>query len=89
MKGKPHNSRLQAIYLEVVENQLRDNDPSETRQTLDRLRSLGYNERDAKMLIASAVAAETFEIMKKQEPFKEDRYIRNLRRLPDQSFEEE
>ena len=64
MKRKGYNRRLQAVYLQAVENQLRDNDPPETRQTFDRLRSLGYSERDAKTLIASAIAVESYEIMK-------------------------
>jgi len=88
MKAKGYNRRLQAVYLEVVDNQLRGNDPPETRQTYDRLRGMGYSERDAKILIASAIAAETYEIIKAEEPYNRDRFIRNLERLPDQSFEE-
>ena len=68
MKRKQFNPQLQAAYLEIVENQLRDNNPPETRQTFDRLRGLKISERDAKLLIASAVAIETFEIMKTNEP---------------------
>ncbi len=89
MKKTGYNRRLQAVYLEVVDNQLRDNDPPETLQTFDRLRDLGYSERDAKILIASAIAVETYEIMKSKKPYNRDRLIRNLQRLPDQSFEEE
>ena len=89
MKRKQFNPQLQAAYLEIVENQLRDNNPPETRQTFDRLRGLKISERDAKLLIASAVAVETFEIMKTNEPFDRDRLIRNLQMLPDQSFIDE
>jgi hypothetical protein len=83
---KDFNPHLQAAYLEVVENQLRDNDPPETRQTFDRLRTLNISARDAKLLIASAVAFETFQIMKHNKPFDQARFIRHLRSLPDQSF---
>jgi len=89
MKRKDYNPRLQAAYLEIVDNQLRDNDPPETRQTFDRLRKLKISERDAKILIASAIALETFEIMKYKKPFDQKRFIRNLNLLPDQSFLEE
>ena len=89
MKRKKYNPRLQAIYLEIVENQLRDNTPPEARQTLSRLKTMGYSDRDAKLLIASAIAAETFIILKTQQASNPDRYIGYLRRLPDQSFEEE
>ena len=87
MKGPKKNPHLKATYLEVVENQLREGDPPETRQTLDRLKGLGFGVRDAKLLIASAIAAETFRILKHSEPFNRDRFIRYLNHLPDQNFD--
>lgn len=89
MKKPNHNPRLKAAYLEVVENQLRDNDPPETLKTLTRLKELGFSERDAKVLIASAIAAETFWIMKHGQSFNPDRFIRNLNLLPKQDFDAE
>ena len=89
MKQKGYNRRLEAVYLEAVENQLRDDDPPETRQTFERLTNLGYSERDAKILIASAIAAETFDIMKTKTSFNRNRFVRNLQRLPDQSFHDQ
>lgn len=88
MKSRSHNPYLKAAYLDAVENQLRDNDPPETRQTLDRLRKEGHSEEDAKMLIASVIAAETYWIVKSGTPFNHERFLRNLQRLPDQSFED-
>ena len=41
MKKKDYNPRLQAIFLEIVGNQIRDNDPPETRLTFERLKGLG------------------------------------------------
>jgi hypothetical protein len=42
----------------VVENQIRENNPPETRRTLDRLLEEGYSKDDAMKLIGRAVAAE-------------------------------
>ena len=84
-----HNPILKAVYLEAVDTQLRDNDPPETRQTFDRLRAEGITEKDAKLLIGSVIAAETYEIMKSGTPFNKERFIRNLDRLPDQTFLDE
>jgi hypothetical protein len=89
MKKKDFNPVLQATYLEVVDNQLKANDPPETRQTYERLKSQGYNDRDARILVASAIAAETYYIMRDGTPFNQERFLRNLNRLPDQSFDEE
>ncbi len=83
-----YDPELRRVYLEVVDNQLRDNNPPETRVTFDRLRSEGFNETEAKVLIASAIAFETFQVMKSGAPFNHDRFVHNLNRLPDQTFED-
>jgi hypothetical protein len=82
MKKEKTNPVLYAAYMEVVENQLRDNDPPETRITYNRLKSEGFSELDTKKLIAQAIVAETFWIMKKKEMFNLTRFIKNLNRLP-------
>ena len=91
MKRKPlkHNPILKAVYLEAVETQLGDNKPPETRQTFDRLRAQGISEKDTKLLIGSVIAVESYEIMKSGTPFNHERFVRNLKRLPDQSFDSE
>ena len=68
--------------MEAVENQLRDNKPPETRITFDRLKREGISELDAKKYIAQAIASETFWIMKKNQPYNLQRFIKNLNRLP-------
>lgn len=70
-------------FLEVVENQLRDNQPPETRLTLERLKEEGFKERVAKELIATCVATEMYEVISSNTPFNEQRYIENLHRLPE------
>lgn len=70
-------------FLEVVENQLRDNQPPETRLTLERLKEEGFKERVAKELIATCVATEMYEVISSNMPFNEQRYIENLHRLPE------
>jgi hypothetical protein len=45
------NPRLKVAILQVVDNQLRANDPPEIKQTLDRLISEGYSKKKAKELI--------------------------------------
>ena len=76
------NPRLKAAYLEIVENQIKNNDPPETKETFDRLVGEGFSEEDAKILIAQAVCLETFSILKHHEEFDMERYVRNLKGLP-------
>ncbi len=79
---KDFNPYLQSAILEVVENQLENNDPPETRQTYERLIREGHSEEDAKKLIGAVVAVEMFSIMKHQKPFDETQFIAALNRLP-------
>ena len=76
------NPRLQKAILEAVENQLRADDPPETKQTFDRLLREGYSEDDAMKLIGRAVATEIYEVLKNKTPFDEGRYVKALKELP-------
>jgi len=74
--------------IEAVENQIRDNDPPETRITLDRLMSLGESRNNAMRYIGAVMAQEMFEILRSKKPYNEDRYIANLKNLPELPFDE-
>lgn len=63
-EGNPH---LKAAVFDVVENQMRDNDPPETKQTYDRLVQDGQSDEDAKRLIGCVVVSEIFDILKKKQ----------------------
>ena len=76
------NRRLKEPVLEVVDNQLRSNDPPETRQTFDRLIDEGYSEKEAKELIGQVVTSEIFDVLKNQEPFNLKRFVKALNKLP-------
>jgi len=82
-KGAPEtNPMVGAAIMEVVDNQLRDGTPPETRQTFDRLLAAGYPEEEARRLIACAVTSEIFDVLKNRQPYDEARYIAALHRLP-------
>lgn len=86
-KHEESNPRLRASFLEVVDNQLKANDPPETRQTLDRLIAQGISREDAKIYIAQAVCLEVFNVLKHNKPSDQTRYTRNLQRLPEEPTE--
>ncbi len=83
------NEIIREQILEVVENQLRANDPPETKQTYDRLVDLGYNDSDAKKLISQCVLVEIFDAYKHGKTFDEKRFVQNLNNLPQEPFDEE
>lgn len=79
----PDGQRAGEALVEVVENQIRDNDPLETRTTLERLMSLGESRENAMRYIASVLSIEIFEALKNKTPYSEERYLTNLRNLPE------
>ena len=83
MKG---NEILGDQILEIVENQLKANDPPETRLIFDRLKEAGYNEVQIKQLIGSMM--EIIDVMKSGKKFNEERFVRNLKELPKGPFGE-
>ena len=72
------NQRLKKIVLEVVENQLRDNNPPITRITLNLLKGLGYSDERSKEMIGAIVVEEIFDVLKKQESFDLNRFTERL-----------
>ncbi len=78
-QGNPY---LQAAVMETIDNQIRDNDPPETRRTLDRLRAEGFSRKDARIHIAQAVILEIWDTLKNRKEFNRERYLRNLKNLP-------
>lgn len=76
------NPNLKAAILEVVENQLRENNPPETKKTFERLVSEGYSEREARELIGCVVTSEMFDVMKQMQPFNPERFAKALDKLP-------
>ncbi len=79
---------LKKQFLDIVDNQTKANDPPETKQTLNRLKEMGYGDHDARMLIAQCVVVEMFDILKHGRLFDQKRYINNLNRLPKEPFED-
>ena len=68
--------------VEIIENQLAENNPPETRLTLDRLMGMGETRENAMRYIASVLSVEIFHMLKEQEMFDEARYVGNLKALP-------
>ena len=80
--GPSANPALTAAILAVVDHQMQNNSPLETRRTLERLVALGYAPHDARRLIGNVVAQEIFAVMQRGEVYHEQRYITALQGLP-------
>jgi hypothetical protein len=82
MQPPETNPQLAAALLEIVDNQLRDGTPPETRQTFDRLVAAGYRPEGARQLLAHVVLCEIFTVLKRGEPYDQARFVAALHQLP-------
>ncbi len=81
------NEKIRQQILIIVENQLKDNNPPETRLTFERLKKEGFNEMEIKQMIGQCLAVEMFDIIKFKKQYNSERYQSNLRKLPNEPFE--
>jgi len=81
------NEKLREQIFEIIKNQLRDNNPPETKATYDRLRKQEFDDFQTKQLIGQCLAVELFDVMKFGKPFNNARYIKNLLALPKEPFD--
>jgi hypothetical protein len=79
--GTPFNPRLKALILEIVEDQIRNDDPLETRQTLERLLAAGHSRQQAVEMIGSALVEEIWSMLHDHKPFDHARFTALLDQL--------
>ena len=84
---KNDNHKIQKAILEVIYNQIRDNNPPETKLTLIRLLGQGFTETEALKLIGYVVASEVFSVLQTNRTYDENRYISALNALPELPWE--
>jgi Holliday junction resolvasome RuvABC DNA-binding subunit len=75
------NPRLKRLLLEVVDNQMRENEPPITRETFERLKTLGYSEQQAKEKIATVLVGDIYDVMKDNKPHDAEKYEKQLQSL--------
>jgi hypothetical protein len=73
---------LRSAIFEVINNQIRDGTPPETKETYDRLLSEGYSEEDVMKYIGAVVSSEIFAVLKEGRPYDNDCYVAVLKALP-------
>ncbi len=75
------NLRLKSTVLRIVENQIRNNNPPETKETLQRLMKIGDSRQEAIRKIAVVMVEEMYDVMKNREAFNQERFVNKLREL--------
>ncbi len=81
------NLRLKKIILEVVDNQLKTNDPPCTKATYEKLLNAGYSKSEVKDKIGAVALTEIYDILKAGKSFDEARYQKSLEEMVQQSLD--
>ena len=74
--------------LQAVSNQLRINNPPETKETLNRLMAEGYSKQQSMELIGAVLTAHIHTMLKEQHQYDNESYVRDLNKLPKYSWED-
>lgn len=81
-----YNKRGESIGMvveQIIDKQIRYNDPPETAHTYHRLIKDSFTDIEARRLISMAVNVELFRLMNHGEAFNRERFLENLNGLPD------
>ena len=81
------NVKLREQIIEIINNQLRDNEPPETKIIYDSLQKQGYDDFQTRQMIGQCLAVELFDVIKFGKPYNNERYIKNLIALPKEPFD--
>ena len=76
--SEPFNPRLQKLIFEIVENQIRDNNPPEAKAAWNRLKAAGYTNLQIKKKIGGVIAEHIYYILKDNAPADLEKYKRDL-----------
>ena len=79
--------QLTESILQAVDNQLRDATLPEAKESYDRLISEGYSDEEARRLIGAVLTSEIHTVLKNDEQYNAERYVRMLRKLPRMPWE--
>lgn len=81
------NEELREHIFEAINNQLEENTPPEVKTTYDRLLKEGFDDLETKQLLGQCLIKELFDVIESNKPFNEERYVKNLNRLPKEPFD--
>lgn len=77
------NKRLRNAINAVINQQIAENDPPETIETIERLQAEGYSKDEAYTLVGHLVSLEVAEELAGEQGINMDRFVEALERLPE------
>jgi len=86
--SEPNPEAVRAALSEVVEHQMRDGDPPETKETYDRLIADGHVHDETMRLTSHVVLFEMNDCTREEQPFNKGRFVVALNALPELSWDD-
>jgi hypothetical protein len=86
---KPDRKKVRKALFEVIENQMKMNNPPETKETFHRLRAAGYSRKETMRLLACVLLVELNDMVKDNRLYDETSYVKKLTALPEMPWENE
>ncbi|HSB98013.1 MAG TPA: hypothetical protein VLC91_16250 [Spongiibacteraceae bacterium] len=81
--NEPDDEELaQSVLVEAIENQIRDGNPAEAKNTLNKLMLVGTAREEAVQMMATVLAVEVRSILKEERAFDTAWYVKALQALP-------
>ena len=76
------NRRAGELIIQAIKNQIRQNEPPETKETFDRLRREGHAKEEVYRMLGCVLTSEIYGVMKHERVFDRDLYVQRLQALP-------
>jgi hypothetical protein len=82
MNDEERGQRVREMLFEVLETQMKEDNPPETRKTYQRLLDQGFSRDETMRLMAAVVITEMNDMVKENRTFDEASYVEALKALP-------
>ena len=86
---KPDRKKVRKALFEVIENQIKMDNPPETKETFHRLRAAGFSRKESMRLLACVLLVEMNDMIKDNRLYDEVSYVNRLKALPEMPWEDE
>ena len=86
---EPDRRMAREALFEAIENQMKEDEPRETKVTFHRLLAAGYSRKETMKLLACVLLVELYDMVRDNRLYEEASYVKKLQALPQLPWEEE
>ena len=87
--SEPDRKMARAALFEAIENQMKEDEPRETKATFHRLLAAGYSRKETMKLLVCVLLVELNDMLRENRIYDEASYVEKLKALPRLPWEAE